>query len=207
MSASSCVVSARISLPSRTSPTRRPLKSRRQNFESLKPTSLRHEQVIHFGQIMIFCRQPKNGYCVYAPLRQIARHTNGRKRFINAIGRSAEQPHLLPGHDCDGAISQAIQIFSGEFVAAKTSILFSQYLDNGVANRSVDANFALRRRRFLANSARVCKNWKRWKNRKEMWNTREWFRAIRPPRYNYSPSGIPSLCLRNFTRELWCKAH
>ena len=55
------------------------------------------EGVIHFRDVVIFGRQPEHRHRRNALLPQLSSQSNGRQRLVNGIGRSREQPHLLPG--------------------------------------------------------------------------------------------------------------
>ena len=70
-------------------------------------------ELIDLGEVVIFCRQPEYRDCRNALRRQLARHFDGGEGFVNRVGGSGKQPHLLPGDHRDRAgLSQPPQRFA-----------------------------------------------------------------------------------------------
>ena len=59
-------------------------------IESLEPASLGKESMIDFRKVMIFGRQPENGYGIHSLLGQLSGHVHRGERLVNAVRRTAE---------------------------------------------------------------------------------------------------------------------
>ena len=57
-----------------------------------------YPRMIHFREIVIFCREPKNRHRGDAARGELSRHVSRRDGFVDGVSRTGEQSHLLSGH-------------------------------------------------------------------------------------------------------------
>ncbi len=90
---------------------------------------IEHPGVIHFRQVVIFGREPKNRNRGYALLLQMLRQFHRRQSFKDRVRRSREQTHLLAGHHRDRARLGQLRQCRG------VSVLLAQSADYTLAPR------------------------------------------------------------------------
>ena len=79
--------------------------------------------MIHFGEVMIFGRQPKDGHVGTAGGGGVFRLANHGRCFEESEERTTEERHLLPGNHCAGTVAQPRDVLEDPVSRCKISVL------------------------------------------------------------------------------------
>src|SRR5579859_460688 len=91
--------------------------------------------VANLVEVVIFRGHPKNRNGIHAGFGQQANSFECGEHFVKRIGRTAEEPNLLPGNDGGGASFEAPDVLDGGGAGAERFVLFTQDRGNGAAAR------------------------------------------------------------------------